>query len=78
MNDLYFIFILFRSLLFLIQQTDPNRLLQISFFFHRKLVYVYLEKASCAVCGETCAILVTVFAPLILLRKFALILPGKK
>ena len=29
------------------------------FFFHRNLIYVYLKKASCAVCGETCAILVT-------------------
>ena len=44
----------------LILQTEPNRLLQISFFFHRNLIYVLLKKVSCAVCGETCAILVTV------------------
>ena len=36
----------------LILQTKPNRLFQIP-FFHRNLIYVYLKKVSCAVCGET-------------------------
>ena len=35
----------------LILQTKPNRLFQIH-FFHKNLIYVYLKKASCAVCGE--------------------------
>ena len=37
----------------LILQTKQNRLLQISFFFHRNLIYVCFKKVSCAVCGET-------------------------
>ena len=36
----------------LILQTKQNRLLQISFFFHRNFIYVYFKKVSCAVCGE--------------------------
>ena len=35
-----------------LKQTKPNRLFQIA-FFHRNLIYVYLKKTSCAVCGET-------------------------
>ena len=35
-----------------LKQTKPNRLFQIP-LFHRNLIYVYLKKASCAVCGET-------------------------
>ena len=65
---LYFYFVLFvlNMIVFiynglkqsLILQTEPNRLLQISFFFHRD-VYLYLKKVSCFVCGETCAIVNT-------------------
>ena len=44
----------------LILQTEPNRLLQISFFFIGTPHLCLLKKESCAVCGETCAILVTV------------------
>ena len=43
----------------LILQTEPNRLLQISFFFHRDVFYLYLKKVSCFACGETCTIVVT-------------------
>ena len=35
-----------------LKQTKPNRLFQIPFIY-RNLIYVYLKKASCAVCGET-------------------------
>ena len=42
-----------------LKQTKPNRLFQIP-FFHRNLIYVYLKKASCTVCGyEFGTILVT-------------------
>ena len=49
MNNLYFIFILFRLLPF-----------ARNFFFFIGTYLCLFKKASCAVCAETCAILVTV------------------